>query len=99
MGYNKFKNSFILDNISLNLERAVDPTKKQFDVGFHLEFIFGADAAFIHSNGMFDDQTGRDQWDLIQGWVDVTLPGLPMRVRVGKWIELAGFEHYSANIL
>jgi hypothetical protein len=30
--------------------------------------------------------------------VDVTLPGMPVRVRVGKWIELAGFEHFSANI-
>jgi hypothetical protein len=47
---------------------------------------------------MFDEQTSRNQWDLIQGYVDVTLPGIPMRVRAGKWIELAGFEHYSANI-
>ena len=66
MGYNKFKNSFILDNISLNLERAVDPTKKQFDVGFRVEGLYGADAAFIHSNGILDDQTGRNQWDLLQ---------------------------------
>jgi putative OmpL-like beta-barrel porin-2 len=98
MGYNKFKNSFILDNISLNLERAVDPTKRQFDIGFRVEGLYGADAAFIHSNGMFDDQTGRNQWDLLQAWVDVTLPGIPMRIRAGKWIELAGFENYSANI-
>jgi len=61
IGYNKFKNSFILDNISLNLERAVDPTKKEFNVGFRVEGLYGADAAFIHSNGMFDDQTGRNQ--------------------------------------
>jgi hypothetical protein len=87
IGYNKFKNSFILDNISLNLERAVDPTKNQFDVGFRVEGLYGADAAFIHSNGMFDEQTGRNQWDLLQAWVDVTLPGIPMRVRAGKWIE------------
>jgi hypothetical protein len=98
MGYNKFKNSFILDNISLNLERAVDPTKKQFDVGFRVEGLYGTDAAFIHSNGILDDQNDRNQWDLLQAWVDVTLPGIPMRVRVGKWIELAGFENYSANI-
>jgi putative OmpL-like beta-barrel porin-2 len=98
IGYNGFKNSFILDNISLNVERAVDPTKKQFDVGFRMEGLYGADAAFIHSNGILDDQTGRNQWELLQAWVDVTFPGIPMRVRVGKWIELAGFENYSANI-
>ncbi len=98
IGYNNFKNTLILNKISLNIERTVDPTKKAFDVGFHAEGIYGADAAFIHSNGMMDTQTGRNQWDLLQAYVDVTLPGLPVRVRVGKWIELAGFEHFSANI-
>jgi hypothetical protein len=98
IGYNNFKNTVILDKISLNIERTVDPTKKGFDLGFHVEGIFGADAALIHSNGMMDTQTGRNQWDLLQGYVDVTLPGLPVRLRVGKWIELAGFEHFSANI-
>lgn len=98
IGYDNFKNTVILDKISLNIERPVDLTKKVFDVGFHVEGIYGADAAFIHSNGMMDTQTGRNQWDLLQGYVDVTLPGLPVRLRVGKWIELAGFEHFSANI-
>jgi hypothetical protein len=98
VGYNNFKNKVILDKISLNVERTVDPTRRAFDMGFHVEGIYGADAALIHSNGMMDAQTGRNQWDLIQGYVDVTLPGLPLRLRVGKWIELAGFEHFSANI-
>jgi hypothetical protein len=75
IGYNNFKNTVILDKISLNIERTVDPTKKVFDLGFHVEGIFGADAALIHSNGMMDTQTGRNQWDLLQGYVDVTLPG------------------------
>jgi len=82
----------------LNVERTVDPTKKEFDVGFHVEGIYGADAAFIHSNGMMDSQTGRNQWDLLQAYVDVTFSDVPLRLRMGKWIELAGFEHFSANI-
>ena len=98
MGFNSFKNKVILDKVSLNIERTVDPTKKKFDVGFHAEGIYGADAAFIHSNGMSDAQTGRNQWDFLQGYVDVAFPGVPLRLRVGKWIELAGFEHFSANI-
>jgi putative OmpL-like beta-barrel porin-2 len=96
--FNSFKNKVILNKVSLNLERTVDPTKKKFDMGFRLEGIYGADAAFIHSNGMLDTQTGRNQWDFLQAYVDVTLPDLPLRLRVGKWIELAGFEHVSANI-
>ncbi len=98
IGYNNFKNNGVLDKVSMNLERTVDPTKKQFDVGFRLEGIFGSDAAFIHSNGMWGKETGHTQWDFLQAYADVTLPGMPVRLRAGKWIELAGFEHFSANI-
>ena len=98
IGFNSYKDAAILDKISLNVERTVDPAKKQFDFGFHVEGIYGADAAFVHSNGLLDSQTGRYQGDLLQAYVDVTLPGVPVRIRAGKWIELAGFEHFSANI-
>ncbi len=98
IGFNSFKNQAIFDKISLNIERTVDPSKKKFDFGFHVEGIWGADAAFIHSNGLADRQTGRYQGDLLQAYVDVTIPGMPVRIRAGKWIELAGFEHFSANI-
>jgi hypothetical protein len=98
IGYDNFKNNGVLDKVSLNLERTVDPTKKQFDAGFRLEGIFGADAAFIHSNGMWGKETGHNQWDFLQAYADVTLPGVPVRLRAGKWIELAGFEQFSANI-
>jgi hypothetical protein len=98
MGYNSYKDTAVLDKISLNVERTVDPTKKQFDVGFHVEGIYGADAQFIHSNGMGDTQTGRNQWDPLQSYIDLAFPDMPLRLRVGKWIELAGFEQFSANI-
>ena len=98
MGFNNYKNTAILDKISLNAERTVDPTKKQFDLGFRAEGIYGADAKLIHSNGLTDSQTGRNQWDLLQGYVDMAFPDVPMKLRVGKWIELAGFEQFSANI-
>ena len=98
IGFNSYKDTPILDKISLNVERTVDPAKKMFDLGFHLEGIYGADAAFIHSNGLWDTQTGRNQWDLLQAYVDLAIPGVPMKIRAGKWIELAGFEHFSANI-
>ena len=98
IGLNSYKNAAILDKVSLNVERTVDAAKKKFDVGFHVEGIYGADAAFVHSNGIADSQTTRHQGDLLQAYVDITLPGLPVRIRAGKWIELAGFEHFSANI-
>ena len=98
IGYNNYKSDVALDKVDLSIERTVDPTKKQFDVGFHAEGLYGADAAFIHSNGMWDTQTGHDQWDLIQAYADVAFPYIPVKLRVGKWIELAGFEQFSANI-
>ena len=98
IGYNSFKSQVTLDKVSLNIERTVDATKKQFDMGFHLEGIYGTDADLIHSNGLWDTQTGHDQWDLLQAYADMALPYVPVRLRVGKWIELAGFEQFSANI-
>ena len=98
IGYNNFKSDVTLDKVSLSVERTVDPTKKQFDLGFRMEGIYGADAAFIHSNGMWDTQVGHNQWDLLQAYADIALPYIPVRLRVGKWIELAGFEQFSANI-
>jgi len=98
LGYDNLKNNLYFDKVSLNIERTVDPAKKQFDMGFHVEGIYGADARFIHSNGLMDKQTGRYQWDLLQAYVDMAIPFVPVRLRVGKWIELAGFEHFSANI-
>jgi hypothetical protein len=98
IGLNSYKDAAILDKISLNVERTVDPTKRKLDFGFHVEGIYGADAAFVHSNGIADNQTSRHQGDLLQAYVDVTVPGMPVRIRAGKWIELAGFEHFSANI-
>ncbi|MDD5136062.1 MAG: hypothetical protein PHN63_01795, partial [Candidatus Omnitrophica bacterium] len=61
IAYNNFKSDVTLNKISLNIERTVDPAKKQFDLGGRMEGIFGADAAFIHSNGMWDTQTGHNQ--------------------------------------
>lgn len=98
LGFNNLRNTPLLDKISLNIERTVDPTKRQFDLGFHLEGIWGYDARFIHSNGLGDTQTGRYQWDPLQAYVDIALPCAPMKIRAGKWIELAGFEQFSANI-
>jgi hypothetical protein len=98
LGFNNLRNTPLVDKISLNAERTVDPTKCAFDLGFRLEGIWGYDARFIHSNGLGDTQTGRYQLDPLQMYFDVALPGLPAKIRAGKWIELAGFEHFSANI-
>ncbi|MBP7056645.1 MAG: outer membrane beta-barrel protein, partial [Candidatus Omnitrophica bacterium] len=96
--FNNLRNTPLVDKISLNAERTVDPAKKEFDLGFRLEGIWGYDARFIHSNGLGDTQTGRYQFDPLQMYVDVALPYIPAKVRAGKWLTISGFEHFSANI-
>ncbi|MBU6411798.1 MAG: outer membrane beta-barrel protein, partial [Verrucomicrobia bacterium] len=59
---------------------------------------YGADGKWIHSDGLGDTQSGRYTWDPLQAYVDVAFPDVSMKLRVGKWIELAGFEQFSANI-
>jgi len=98
MGFDNLKRTPVLDKFSLSIERTVDPSKKQLDWGFRTETIWGFDAKFIHSNGLVATQTGRYQWDPLQAYVDVALPYVPVRIRAGKWIELAGFEQFDANI-
>jgi hypothetical protein len=96
-----------LNQVDLNLLRAVGPDRPgnagsdAFDVGGRLELLWGADARFIHANGMFDhtdpDGTGTDtnditdgpenQFDIPQAYVDVNVPiGNGLRVRGGKFL-------------
>lgn len=98
LAFNNLRNTPVLDKIALKMERTVDPTKKQFDLGFCLEGIWGYDARFIHSTGLGDTQAGRYQLDPLQAYVDVALPYIPAKIRAGKWIELAGFEQFDANL-
>lgn len=98
MGLNNLKKTPVLDKVGLTIERTVNPAKKQFDWGFRTKTIWGFDSKWIHSNGLYATQTGRYQWDPLEVYMDVALPYVPMKIRFGKWIELAGFEQFDANI-
>ncbi len=83
--------------MDLSIERTVDVTKKQWDVGFKVEGQFGSDAAFQHSNGILDNVNStegpQNQLDLTQAYVDVAVPvGNGLRLRAGKFATLLGYE-------
>jgi len=85
------------NQLSLFIERKVDPSKQQFDVGGKVEGIFGADARLIHANGLTDWYDATDnpnnQLDLTQLYVDVAIPvGNGLLVRVGKFVTLLNQE-------
>jgi len=87
-----------MNQADITVERTVDASKKQWDVGFRMEWIYGSDSRFIHSNGLFDNQGGlvegwENQFDLNQAYVDVAAPlGNGLRIRAGKFVTLAGYE-------
>src|SRR5258706_7959436 len=87
----------ILDQIDLSIERRVDYRKNKWDVGFLMEWMYGADAGLIHANGIFDWYDGprkpENQFDPVQFYVDVTMPILNgARLRLGKFANLVGYE-------
>jgi hypothetical protein len=86
-------NRGVFNQLDLSIERVVDYHKNTFDIGGKVELMYGEDARFIHANGIFDYQSGRDQFDPVQFYGDITLPVLGgMRLRVGKFVNLVGYE-------
>ena len=80
-----------INQIDFNVERLVDLSKHQWDVGGRLEFLYGGDARFIHSNGILGKEDffhGPEyQPDLTQLYVDVGVPvGNGLRLRAGKFL-------------
>lgn len=86
-------NRGVFNQFDLSIERAVDYHKNTLDIGGKVELMYGEDARFIHANGIFDYQSGRDQFDPVQFYADITLPVLGgMRLRLGKFVNLVGYE-------
>ena len=95
-----------LNQLDLTVERAIDYRKNKWDVGGRMEWIWGSDTRFFHSNGLFDYDGGPnvphptatsrgedEQFDLHQLYVDVAVPvGTGLRVRAGKFVALSGYE-------
>lgn len=99
--YDHHHNSLDLNRFDLFIQRGVNYTAGEWDVGFMVEMQYGIDAAMMHSNGLFDyDWPGYDshadpeyQFDLTQAYVDVAVPvGNGLRVRTGKFVTLIGYE-------
>jgi hypothetical protein len=95
-----YKNSFIQDQMDLNITRAIDPTKGKFDIGGTVEIMYGRDATFIHSNGILDNQVkngsgGFAQFDLTQAFITVGIPmsnGQGLLLTGGKFVTPMGYE-------
>jgi hypothetical protein len=89
-----------LNQLVLFVDKGIDMSKNQFQLGGRVEMMWGADARLIHSNGLFDHYGVNDgpenQFDLTQAYVDVYL-GNGLNIRAGKFVTLLGQEVINPN--
>jgi hypothetical protein len=80
----------------LRVDKSVDPTKSEFQLGGRTEWILpGTDARFTPSRNLFDDQTGDYRIDMLQGYVESFHPNLGPQgttLRLGKFATHCGYE-------
>src|SRR5947199_4880719 len=89
-------NEPLLNQIVINLERALAPQPGEFDWGFKLQFKYGSDARFIHSLGLFD-RTANEilQPDLVEAYLSLHFPFISeggLDLKLGKFVTLEGAE-------
>lgn len=86
-----------LNQLVLYVDKQVDFAKHEFQIGGHVEMMYGADARLIHANGIFDHYGPADgpnnQFDPTQFYLDFFLPvGNGLNIRAGKFVTLLGQE-------
>ena len=90
-------NEPLLNQVVINFERALAPQPGEFDWGFKLQFMYGSDARFIHSLGLFDDtaSTSIVQPDLVEAYLNLHFPIISdggLDLKLGKFVTLEGAE-------
>jgi len=89
---------FSLNQNWLHLEKSVDTSKKEFQIGGAADLILpGTDARFSISRGLLDNQLGRTDYpiDLFQAYLDFFAPNVGPQgttFRVGKFATFLEYE-------
>ena len=69
-------NSFRMNQATLAAEQDINSSASTFNWGWRVEGMYGTDARFTHTVGLFDRATNSPyQWDLVEGSVSGALPG------------------------
>ena len=90
-------NEPMLNQVVISVERALAPQAGEFDWGFKLQFMYGSDARFIHSLGLFSDTAATSivQPDLVEGYLNLHFPIISeggLDLKLGKFVTLEGAE-------
>ena len=83
-------NEPLLNQVVINFERALAPRPAQFDWGFKLQFMFGCDARFIHSLGLFDNTAATSivQPDVVEAYLNLHFPVISPKNAAGLEQEI-----------
>lgn len=86
----------LLNQFILTLERPLDAKKEsEFQVGFKLQGMYGSDGRYAHFLGEFDRQDHRNQFSVVEAYLNYHLPILTkggVDVKVGQYVTLEGAE-------
>jgi hypothetical protein len=75
--YDDLSNEPTLNSLLLTMQRPLDPKATSYDVGFKLQGMYGSDARYTHTLGLFDRGTDRElQFDLVEAKVLLHTPWL-----------------------
>ncbi len=89
-------NEPLLNQIAVTLERVFPSSPQDFAWGFKAQFIYGSDARFFHSLGLFDRTTDDLlQPDLSEAYLNLHFPVLTaggLDLKLGKFATLEGSE-------
>lgn len=85
----------LLNQLSLTLERPID-SKRQYDLGFKLQGMYGSDARYTHFLGEFDESIDdRNQFDIVEAYLLFHTPWLGeggTDIKIGQYVTLEGAE-------
>lgn len=86
----------LLNQFVLTLERPLDAKKSsEFQVGFKLQGMYGSDARYAHFLGEFDRWDARNQFTVVEAFLNYHLPILTkdgVDVKIGQYVTLEGAE-------
>jgi hypothetical protein len=73
--YDDLSNTPTLNSLLLTMQRPLDPKATGYDAGFKLQGMFGSDARYTHTLGLFDKTTDRRlQIDLVEAKLPLHAP-------------------------
>lgn len=89
-------NEPMLNQILLTVEQALDPGEDEWDWGFRIQLMYGSDARFLHSVGIFENlQNDLLQFDVAEATLALHMPLLlpnGIDITAGLLPTLCGYE-------